>query len=256
MSTTALAKTEPQVDLSNVESALIEGDLAKLSSGDRLNYYHAICNSVGLNPLTKPFEYIKLNGKLTLYALKGATDQLRKIHSVSIEKPDIQEIDDLIVVTVAGYDSTGRKDSDIGVVKKTDMGGNTANAIMKAVTKAKRRLTLSICGLGMLDETEVETIPNAQPFTEPKPQIQNFDPINKQIREVCQELNENGDSIQWKQFTLAGYATSYFGFNEDISNAFTELTEQNKAALLADLQDRLFERLAIASQDDETGENK
>ena len=33
-----------------------------------------------------------------------------------------------------------------------------ANAIMKAETKAKRRVTLSICGLGMLDETELETI--------------------------------------------------------------------------------------------------
>ena len=30
---------------------------------------------------------------------------------------------------------------------------------MKAETKAKRRVTLSICGLGMLDETEVETVP-------------------------------------------------------------------------------------------------
>ena len=30
--------------------------------------------------------------------------------------------------------------------------------MLKAVTKAKRRTTLSICGLGMLDETEVEDI--------------------------------------------------------------------------------------------------
>ena len=30
-----------------------------------------------------------------------------------------------------------------------------ANAILKAVTKAKRRATLSICGLGWLDESEV-----------------------------------------------------------------------------------------------------
>jgi len=43
------------------------------------------------------------------------------------------------------------------------MQGNFGNALMKAVTKAKRRVTLSICGLGMLDETEVETIPSARP---------------------------------------------------------------------------------------------
>ena len=34
-----------------------------------------------------------------------------------------------------------------------------ANAIMKTETKAKRRATLSICGLGFLDESEIETIP-------------------------------------------------------------------------------------------------
>jgi hypothetical protein len=32
----------------------------------------------------------------------------------------------------------------------------------KAVTKAKRRVTLSICGLGMLDESEVASIPGAR----------------------------------------------------------------------------------------------
>jgi hypothetical protein len=36
-----------------------------------------------------------------------------------------------------------------------------ANAIKRAVTQAKRRVTLSICGLGMLDETEVDSVPEA-----------------------------------------------------------------------------------------------
>src|SRR5574343_296815 len=37
--------------------------------------------------------------------------------------------------------------------------------MMKAETKAKRRVTLSICGLGMLDETETATIQDAKPVT-------------------------------------------------------------------------------------------
>jgi hypothetical protein len=49
------------------------------------------------------------------------------------------------------------------VVNKKDMRGDFGNALMKAVTKAKRRLTLSICGLGMLDETEISSIPDATP---------------------------------------------------------------------------------------------
>lgn len=145
------------------ERVMVLGDLAGLSAGERVEYYGAVCKSIGLNPLTKPFDYIQLNGKLTLYAKKDATDQLRKINGVSIGKPDIQQVDDLIIVTVVATDATGRSDSDIGVVKRSDMRGDVANAMMKAITKAKRRVTLSICGLGFLDETEVETIPDAKP---------------------------------------------------------------------------------------------
>jgi hypothetical protein len=143
-------------------SVLVDGDLAKLTPTERVNYYNAVCQSVGLNPLTKPFQFITLNGKLTMYALKGATDQLRAVNGVSIDPPKIERADGWITVTVTGTDRNGRRDSEIGVVSEKDMQGNYANSLMKAVTKAKRRLTLAMCGLGMLDETEVETIPNAR----------------------------------------------------------------------------------------------
>lgn len=151
-----------QPEISAIEALVVTGDLARLSPAQRVQYYQQVCKSMGLNPLTRPFDYITLNGKLTLYARKDAADQLRKLHNVSISKPDLTFQDDLIIVTVEGRDATGRTDSEIGVVKKSDMRGDMANAIMKAVTKAKRRLTLSICGLGWLDETEVETIPDAR----------------------------------------------------------------------------------------------
>lgn len=151
------------IEVSNkIETVLVSGDLSRLSPEERVLYYRAVCQSVGLNPLTRPFDYITLNGKLTLYARKDATDQLRKIHSVSIEDVSISELNDNYTVIVKGRDASGRTDVEIGVVSKRDMQGNTANAQMKAVTKAKRRLTLSLCGLGMLDETEIETIPSAK----------------------------------------------------------------------------------------------
>ena len=151
------------IDESALEQILIGGDLSRLSPAQRLQYYKLICESLGLNPLTKPFDYIVLNGKLTLYAKKDATDQLRSIKGVSIDDVDLKEVGDNFIVKVKGHDSSGRSDVEIGVVRKSDMQGNTANAQMKAVTKAKRRLTLSLCGLGWLDETEVETIPDAKP---------------------------------------------------------------------------------------------
>lgn len=154
--------TTSNMDAATLESVLLGGDLSKLTPAQRVMYYKNVCESVGLNPLTKPFDYIQLNGKLTLYAKKDATDQLRSIRNVSIDDVDITENEKQFIVKVKGHDSNGRTDVEVGVVNKADMRGDTANAQMKAVTKAKRRLTLSLCGLGWLDETEVQTIPDAR----------------------------------------------------------------------------------------------
>lgn len=153
------------MDDSAIEQVLISGDLSKLSPKQRVQYYQKVCSSLGLNPFTKPFEYITLNGKLTLYAKKDATDQLRNLQSVSIDDVDIVETATQFIVKVKGHNRDGRTDVEVGVVNKTDMQGNTANAQMKVVTKSKRRLTLSLCGLGWLDETEIEAIPSARPVT-------------------------------------------------------------------------------------------
>ena len=147
-----------------LEAVIAKGDLAQLTPEQRVAYYKATCESLGLNPLTKPFEYIQLNGRLTLYARKDATDQLRQARRVSIVKLERERQEGLYVVTATAQTADGRQDSSIGAVSIEGLKGDAlANACMKAETKAKRRVTLSICGLGWTDESEVETIPNAQP---------------------------------------------------------------------------------------------
>jgi len=145
-----------------LERVLVTGDLSKLTSAERLVYYRAVCESVHLNPLTRPFDYITLSGKLTLYARKDCTDQLREIHGVSITKLEREAFEGIYCVTAYAVNAKGRMDSAIGAVSLEGLRGEAkANAMMKAETKAKRRVTLSLCGLGMLDETEVETISGA-----------------------------------------------------------------------------------------------
>lgn len=145
-----------------IEQVLIKGDLSALTPDQRNAYYMRLCDATGLNPLTQPFEYLKLNGKLVLYARKSCTDQLRALHQVSVVDMDQEEREGLYSVTVKVRDKHGREDMDIGSVNIGGLKGEArANAIMKASTKAKRRATLSICGLGLLDELEVETIPGA-----------------------------------------------------------------------------------------------
>lgn len=147
-----------------VEQVMLAGDLARLTPQQRVSYYRHVCDSLGLNPLTRPFEYITLNSKLTLYARKDAADQLRKIYGVSITRVERESVEGVYVVTAYARDREGREDSDVGAVSIKGLSGDAlANAYMKATTKAKRRVTLSICGLGMLDETEVETVRDARP---------------------------------------------------------------------------------------------
>lgn len=157
---TAIAERAP--DATAIEQALIAGDLARLTPAQRVSYYNHVCESLGLNPLTKPFAYITLNGKLTLYALKDCTEQLRSNRGISISIQARELVEDCYVVTaraslMAGMNS--RVDESLGAVPIGGLKGEArANAMMKAETKAKRRVTLSICGLGMLDETEVASI--------------------------------------------------------------------------------------------------
>lgn len=149
-----------------MESVLLKGDLSKLTAEERASYYNAVCKSVGLNPLTRPLEYITLQGKLTLYARRDCADQLRKINGISIQIVSRELSDGLLVVHARATDKTGRTDEDFGAVSFAGLKGDVAaNAILKCITKAKRRVTLSISGMGFLDETEVETIPDAQTVT-------------------------------------------------------------------------------------------
>ncbi|MGG6447766.1 hypothetical protein [Pseudobacillus badius] len=143
-------------------------DLSFLTEQERGMYYEHVCQEFGLNPATKPFSYITFeNGKTVLYAMKNATDQLRIIHGVSVTITSRERFDnDVYIVVAKGRTSDGREDESIGASALADWQGDRytasslANAIMHAETKAKRRVTLSLCGVSLLDETEVQDMRN------------------------------------------------------------------------------------------------
>lgn len=162
-----------------LERVVVGGDLSKLAPAERLLYYRQVCESVGLNPLTRPFQYIHLSGRLVLYAARDCTDQLRRLRGVSVTKLERETTEGIYVVTAYLTDRDGRTDSSVGAVPIDGLKGeNRANAIMKAETKAKRRGTLSICGLGMLDETEVGSIPDGR-VVEVDPETGEVPPVER-----------------------------------------------------------------------------
>src|SRR5262249_33299893 len=153
----------PPVPPEVLEQVLIGGDLSGLTPQQRADYYGAVCRALGLNPLTKPFEYLTLNGKLRLYALRDCADQLRRLHGISIHIVTRERIGDIYVVTARAKDRAGREDESTGAVALGSLKGDAlANALLQAQTKVERRVTPQPAGLGWLDETELATIPGVR----------------------------------------------------------------------------------------------
>jgi len=198
--------TKAESGASILERVVMAGDLSRLSPEERLQYYRQVCESLGLNPLTRPFDYITLNGRLTLYARRDATDQLRRIHGISVRIVSREFVDSLglYVVTARATTPDGREDEAVGAVYVKGVSGEAlANAIMKAETKAKRRVTLSIVGLGWTDESEVESVPGATPvqvdhetgeILEGLPQSPDIPHENTPVKNGNSNTQENGPS--------------------------------------------------------------
>lgn len=204
-----MLKNIPPEMMAKIEKALIEGDLKPLNDYERLCFYYKKCASLNLNPDTGPFAYITLNGKLTLYAKKDCTEQLRSIHGISITKLETKTIDGLYVVIANAIDKNGRTDAASGVVAVDGLRGDAlANAFMKAETKAKRRVTLSLAGLGLTDESEIDSIPGAKVVHLETEVIAAKEPMigGREVLEHYVELiNEQSSSDELKKIFGEGY---------------------------------------------------
>lgn len=163
-----LAIQKPNAPLAEaVERVIVGGDLSQLRPDERLAYYKSRCEAAGLDPRTQPFLYLSLQGKLTLYAAKAATDQLIAIHKLTVEIVDRRINTELGIFEAQCRVRfpDGHHVEDFAALSIANLRGDAlCNAMMKGITKSKRRTVLSACGLGMLDETEVETIPGAKGY--------------------------------------------------------------------------------------------
>lgn len=150
-----------------LEAALARGvaatkDSRAMTAAERQEYVTTICRALRLNPLTNPVQFITLNGREVLYVTRTATDQLAAMHCLNrrtIRGPEIMDVCGvkIAICVVEVTLPNGRSETATATLPVADH----ANLFMKLETKAKRRGTLSILGLGMLAEDELETIPDS-----------------------------------------------------------------------------------------------
>lgn len=189
-----------------IEQVLTDGNLQALTPQQRVEYVQRLCESVGVNPMVRPFQFIRFQpGKVVLYATKACTDQLRKIHGVSIEITRNVIEDGCIIVHAKATDASGRVDEDMGVIDCERLRGDAlVNARMKALTKAKRRVTLSICGLSVLDESELHSMPQHERVTTPVPaeEKSSVDPRDA-LRAIKAKIEEGRPKVKPKPVAVA-----------------------------------------------------
>lgn len=146
-----------------LSSLVINGDIGRLTTAQKINYYKQVCDKLGLDPLSQPFKILRLRGREILYCDRGGAQQLSKLHKVSHEIKMREITNGCYVVTAKANTQEGRHTESIGAVPILNLrGAQLCNAMMKAETKAKRRATLDLLGLGMLDESETELMNDAE----------------------------------------------------------------------------------------------
>lgn len=166
------------IDQETVAKIVLKGDLSGLNPKELIAYYNYRCSLAGLDPATKPFDLAEKGGRKFLVTNKSAGEQLRRIHKISIVDIQNKIEQGVYIVTVRAQTADGRSDISNGVKSVEGLKGEAlANALMSAETKAKNRVTLSLCSLGMIDEMEaldagfsvLESLPEtAQPLPEPE----------------------------------------------------------------------------------------
>lgn len=156
----AIALPEAKRD-AMLKKIIIAGDLSKLSESELHEYNLALCELHGLNPLTQPFNYLKMkDGRVVAYANSSRTNQLRQNHKASVKITKTEIIgDDVFAVWSETSTPDGRVTHQLGAVSMRETSAEArANAFMKATTKSFRRGMLTHCGLSVMDESERETV--------------------------------------------------------------------------------------------------
>lgn len=214
-----------------ISKVMLNNDLSPLKPSEKVMYLKRLSESLDLNYLTKPIQIISFKGKEIPYFTKNATEQMRQNQKVSITKMEQKVLEGgIYVVTVHASMPDGRTDAATGAISISGLKGeDLCNAMLKAETKAKRRVTLSICGAGLIDESEAESIQGAQ-----KINIEVLNDTNmKQELIECNNYQDEIDNILGEIYACDSLPTLQSIFNAAKKLPYFRGNDKNLELLIA-----------------------
>jgi len=149
------------------------GRCDQLNIDQQAEYKIYLCAKIGVSPTLQPIDLIPTKNGLRPYLNKGAAELIRDTRKISIADIEVSEKNGMFVAVCKVRGLNGRIDCDMGAcplngTEKSPMA--PYNSLMKAVTKAKRRATLSMCGLGAIIEEAHPTEYNGNEVEQQVPQ--------------------------------------------------------------------------------------
>lgn len=228
-------------------SILLTGDISSLTDKQKWEYTQQICERLKLDPFTQPFRILKQpkpGGGIAeiLYATKACTEQLMQKHQISTKIEPVQIIPELNIcqTTCAASLPIGRSTNAMAAVpiasisgqqEKRFMGEALCNALMKCETKATRRAVLRLMGLGMIDETEAETIKGTSADIVVV-QDTAHNALNEQmIEDGGLSASQRKECIAWFRAEASSFVEAYV--NEESEASLEALMEQAVECLTA-----------------------
>ena len=144
---------------------VIQHDLSKLSPEQVTQYLRDVSEFIGLDPDLNGLDTIWMENEngpgksLAVYARRGTAEILRSINNIEVSSLTSQITSESAIFTAVGRNGQARQEIAIGSKSLRGLSGKAYdNAVMTASTRALRRLTMQFTKLGILDESEIESI--------------------------------------------------------------------------------------------------
>ena len=217
---TPIARTDTTGVPAAAVRAQLHSDWSKVTEDDKLRYAISICKALDIPTPLNPFKFINMKGKTVLYATKEAAELIAERNKISVNVVNkyLDKEQNIYVVEVRALMPHGRTFDNFAALSVAGLSGEArANAMMKTMSKAIRRVVFAAVGLSVMDEAELASSNDGGYAPSPEPETQ---PETEEPMKDPETLNARG--MLFKRLTAKGGL-----FHKNIPGARAWIEENN-----------------------------